>query len=129
MVLGHHEDSLHPARFPDVNLARPIPVIGEFILRQAPASHKSPHFLWNSRIIGYEVAPAFLVTLVFTQDFAAALVAAFRVIVAIADIIGAKRPVIIAIGFPVRDGIEFFKAFAPTGLENAGQQLVFVWIV
>jgi hypothetical protein len=46
-----------------------------------------------------------------------------------ADIVGADGAVIVGICFSVGDGIEFLEGFAPAGLVDAEEQLIFPGIV
>ena len=53
----------------------------------------------------------------------------FGIVVAQADVIGAERTVVVAVGLPVGNGIELVERLAPAGVVYAHQQLVLARIV
>ena len=57
------------------------------------------------------------------------LVRRVGIVVAQADVIGAERTVVVAVGLPVGNGIELVERLAPAGLIDAHQQLVLARIV
>jgi hypothetical protein len=111
----------HPPGLADVNLVRPVAVIGELVLGQAPAAHRFADIGRHPRVVGDEVVPALLVAPVLIQDLAAALVCRLGIIVVQADVVGAERTVVVGVGLEIWDRVELVKGLAPAGGKDSQQ--------
>src|SRR5262245_5869462 len=108
---------------------RPIAVVLEFVLGKAPAAHLFLHIFRHARIVGDKIEQAFLVGLVLSDDLAATFISRLGVIVVVADVVGAERPVIVGVGLAVRNAVELLEGLAPTGVEDSHQQFVLLRVV
>src|SRR5690606_21598815 len=87
------------------------------------------HVLRYARIIGHEIHQALLVGAVFVDDFTPPLVRCLGVVVVVADVVGAERPVVVGVGLLIGDGVELGKHLTPAGVEDPQQQFILLGIV
>ncbi len=114
--LDHHVVADHAAGFADVNLVRPVAVVGELVVAQPPLAHLLTHLLRHPLVVGDEVQQPLLVVAVFPDDLGAALVAGLRVVVVHADVVEAEGAVVIHVRLAVRDFVELAEGFPPAGV-------------
>src|SRR5262249_12690001 len=108
---------------------RPIAVVLKFIPGQPPSAHLSLYFPGHTRVVGDEIEPAFLISLMLTDDLSASFIRRLRVIVAVTDVVRAHRPVIVGVGLAIGDAVEFLKCLAPAGVEDPNEQFILFWII
>ena len=76
-LLGHHVVADHPPGLADVDLVRPVAVVGELVLRPGPSALISSRtFSGTPRVVGEELHQPLLVGHVLLDDLAAAVVVA-----------------------------------------------------
>ena len=129
LVFRHHIGTDHAAGFADVELMAPVAVVGKFILGQAPGLQLLLHLLGHARVIGHEPHQALLILAVLGDDLAAALVAGLGVVVIVADVVKAERPVVVGVGLVVRDGVKLLEELAPAGVQHAQQDFILAGVV
>ena len=69
-IFGHNERADHSARLADVELMRPVTVVCEFILGQAPRLHFFLDLFGDSGIRAVKPQPTLLIGVVLFQNFA-----------------------------------------------------------
>src|SRR5262249_36102054 len=67
--------------------------------------------------------------LVLADDLATSLIRRLRVIVVVADVIRAHRPMIVGVGLAVGNEVELLEGFAPAGVEDPNEQFILLWII
>ena len=82
---------------------RPVTVILKFVFGQAPGIHLFADVGGDAWIGADEIEEAFLVGLMFRDDFLPPFVAGFGVIVIVTDVIKAEAAVIVRVGLAVGD--------------------------
>ena len=95
----------HAAGFANIQLVRPIAIVHELVLREAPPIHTCLNFFRHARVVCEEPQESFLVNFVLLDDSLPRGVVAIGVLVVHADIICAKRPVIVGVCLAVRHGL------------------------
>ena len=58
------------------------------------------------------------------NDLAPTFVGRLGIVVVVADVVGAHRPVVVGVGLAIRDRIEFVKRLTPSGIEDPQQQFI-----
>src|SRR5262249_24062977 len=96
---------------------------------QPPSAHLRPHILGHARVVGDEIEPAFLISLMLADDLAASFIRRLRVIVVVADVVRAHRTVIVGVGLAIGDAVELLKCLAPAGVEDPNEQFILFWII
>ncbi len=107
----------------------PAAVVLEFVRGQPPPLHPLADLPGHARIVGDEVEPALLVVLVLFEYLAAPLVARLGIIVVLADVVRAHRPVVVRVRLAVRDRVELVEGLAPARFKDPHQQFVLPGIV
>ena len=129
ILLCHHVPAYHPARLAHVDLVRPVAVVREFVLGEAPAGHLFADVSGHPRIVRDEVHQALLVQLVLADDFPAPGVGRLWIVVIHADVIGGERAVVVGVRLGVRNRVELVECLSPARLVDAKQYLVLPRIV
>ncbi len=101
VVLGHHVIAEHPPGLADVELVRPVAVVGEFVLGQAQGLELAADGLGHAGVVGQRPHQALLVVLVLADDLLPRGVVGVGVVVVHADVVGGDGEVVVGVGLAV----------------------------
>ena len=128
-MLGHDECALQPARFTDIDLVGPVPVVGEFVAGKSPLGACIADVPRHAGIVGQEVEQALLVTDVLPDDLFPDPVGTLRIRIVQPDVVSAEGSVVVHIHLGVRNRVELPEGFPPARFEHPEQQFVLLRIV
>ena len=128
-MLGHHIFADHSAGFADIEVERPVPRGGKFVLCETVFCDFVANFFGNAGVVLEEVEELLVVVEVRLEDFGAAFVGGFGPLVVAADEVGADCIAIVYVRFPVGDTRNDERECIGFRLEIAGGELEIVGVV
>ena len=129
VVLGHHVGADHPPGLADVELVRPVAVVGELVPGQAPRLKMPADLLRHARMVGQRPHQPLLVIDVLLPDAGAGGIVALGVVVVHADVVGGEGEVVVRVGLAIGHEDRVPGQAVIAGLEVAQQQLVLLLVV
>ena len=129
VLLSLHVIRNHPPRFSNIDLVRPVAVVGELVRSQAPLVHLISNPWRRARVVRQRPHQSLLITLMFSQNSVAFSVSGSWILVVQPKCIGTERAVVVRVCFPIGHHVGLHREPHVACFEVTKQQLVHGFVI